>query len=503
MDEKSIPQGLEAAEKKVLCPSSQLTLIVKRLADIILSAFGLFFLLLPFVWISWRIRRDSTGPVFFKSERMGRNGIPFQILKFRTMYENAQSYQGPPVTASDDNRITPFGEFLRRTKLNELPQLWNVLRGEMSLVGPRPEMVSIALTWPEDARKEILSMSPGITSPASVIYRDEEKLLSGSGFMDDYLKKILPDKMRLDRLYIQEHSLFLDFDVLAVTLVSLIPAIRKVKVEEHWLFGGPIYQLFTRSLRWSFSDLIVTILAVGVSGIVWRLSSVINLGWQNFLLIAFLATLLVSVMNMLIGLDRVDWVDASPTYVLDLAFSSGISMVIFWLVTQNWIVRLRIPFSLIWLMFLSTFIGLMAVRYRERLITGLANRWLIMRGPNGSFAERILIIGTGNLAQLTIWLLKHSQYNLIFGAIGLVDDDPLKHGLNLMGLRVLGNTAGIPRLVEKFHIGLIFFAISQVSEQEKQRILQICQSTPAKTVLIPDLEKVLENSIQSMIAQNS
>ncbi len=98
---------------------------------------------------------------------MGGKG--FGILKFRTMYERAESYAGPRVTGKQDRRITPLGQWLRNTKLNELPQLWNVLIGEMSLVGPRPEDPEIVKTWPADARKEILSVRPGITSPASIL----------------------------------------------------------------------------------------------------------------------------------------------------------------------------------------------------------------------------------------------------------------------------------------------------------------------------------------------
>ena len=164
----------------------------KRFCDVFFSILILLVLSPVFLYIALRIKHDSPGPVLFKGDRMGRFGKPFKILKFRTMYEDERSYNGAPVTAEGDERITPFGKYLRETKLNELPQFWNVIKGEMSLVGPRPEDLRIAQGWPEEVKAEVLSVRPGITSPASVIYRDEETILKGSGFMDDYLKTILP-----------------------------------------------------------------------------------------------------------------------------------------------------------------------------------------------------------------------------------------------------------------------------------------------------------------------
>src|SRR5690606_29290266 len=107
-------------------------------------------------------------------------GKPFRILKFRTMYECPDSYQGPGITAKGDDRVTPVGQWLRHTKLNELPQLWNVLRGDMSLVGPRPEDPDFVKQWSAETRAELLAVRPGITSPASVLFPDEESLLGNA-----------------------------------------------------------------------------------------------------------------------------------------------------------------------------------------------------------------------------------------------------------------------------------------------------------------------------------
>ena len=134
--------------------------IPKRIFDFTMAFVGLLILAPVFAYIAILIKRDSPGPAFYWGPRMGRNGRAFTMLKFRTMYERPESYQGPSITAQDDNRITPLGAWLRYTKINELPQLWNVLKGDMSLVGPRPEDVKIAENWPQDAKNEILMVRP-------------------------------------------------------------------------------------------------------------------------------------------------------------------------------------------------------------------------------------------------------------------------------------------------------------------------------------------------------
>jgi lipopolysaccharide/colanic/teichoic acid biosynthesis glycosyltransferase len=434
---------------------------------------------------------------------MGRYGKPFKILKFRTMYEDDHSYNGAPVTAKDDDRITPFGKYLRDTKLNELPQFLNVLRGEMSIVGPRPEDLKIAQDWPEEVKAEVLSIRPGITSPASVIYRDEEKLLQGSGFMDDYLKTILPDKLRLDQLYVRNSSIFTDLDVIAMTTVTLLPRLRRTTVDQRWLFGGPFYVFFRRVFSWFLIDMFVTAFAVGLSGAVWRLSAIINLGWQNYLLMSVAIAVFVSLINLLLGLNRVNWRSANPIYVVDLAVSVSITMVVLYGITRFWLTDPWLPFSLIWLIGITMLIGLVFVRFRDRLFTGLANRWLLLRGPKASFAERILVVGAGNLAEMTIWLLQRSAYSSIFGIIGMVDDDARKRNMESYGVRVLGSTEDIPALVEKYQIGLIFFAITNGSERDRNRITKLCEATDAKIVVIPDLVKVLERSIKKITTQEA
>ena len=137
----------------------------KRVFDFSAALCGLILLSPLFVLIAILIKRDSHGPVFYWGNRIGRNRRVFKMLKFRTMYETTESYKGLRITCKEDDRITPLGKWLRDTKLNELPQLWNVLIGDMSMVGPRPEDPAISKTWPTEIARELLSVRPGVTSP--------------------------------------------------------------------------------------------------------------------------------------------------------------------------------------------------------------------------------------------------------------------------------------------------------------------------------------------------
>ena len=507
MSEVPAPLSFEKVEEEInpsFAPTRRpMSSALKRIGDILISVLILILSSPIFIYIALRIKHDSPGPILFKGDRMGRFGRPFKILKFRTMYEDDHSYNGSPVTPQDDDRVTPFGKYLRDTKLNELPQFLNVIKGEMSIVGPRPEDLKIAQNWPEEVKAEVLSIRPGITSPASVIYRDEEKMLQGSGFMDDYLKTILPNKIRLDQLYVRNSSIFTDLDVIAMTTLTLLPLLRRTTLNQRWLFGGPFYLFFRRVFSWFLIDMFIAAFAVGISGVVWRLSAVINLGWQNYLLMSIAIAVFVSLINLLLGLNRVNWTSASPIYVVDLAISVGITMSVLYGVTRIWFTDPWLPFSLIWLIGITMLVGLVSVRYRDRMLTGLANRWLILRGAKSSFAERILIVGAGSLAEMTIWLLQRSTYSSIFGIIGMVDDDARKRHMESYGVRVLGNTEDIPALAKKYQIGLIFFAIANGSERDRDRITKLCEATNAKIVVVPDLAKVLERSIKKITTQES
>ena len=196
------------------------SLALKRLFDIAASAIGLLLLAPVLLGIAIWIKRDSPGPVFFRQERIGRHGQPFRIYKFRSMRQNNAGLQ---ITVGEDARITRSGRFIRAYKLDELPQLINVLLGDMSIVGPRPEVPRYVALYPAEVRAEVLSVRPGITDLASVQYRSESTLLAQSSNPEQtYVDTILPAKLALCRQYVRERSFWLDLRIIGMTLGILL-----------------------------------------------------------------------------------------------------------------------------------------------------------------------------------------------------------------------------------------------------------------------------------------
>jgi lipopolysaccharide/colanic/teichoic acid biosynthesis glycosyltransferase len=198
---------------------------MKRLFDIVVSLIGLVCLLPLLLLVAVLIKLDSTGPIFFKQQRIGMRFRPFQILKFRTMVQNAKA-NSRSITVGDDPRITRVGWFLRKTKIDELPQLINVLRGEMTFVGPRPEVPQYVEMFRKDY-EEILKMRPGITDLASIKYRDEAALLGQfENPEEEYVTRVLPDKIGLGKEYVRCSSLAFDLRLIFRTFLKLIQEVR-------------------------------------------------------------------------------------------------------------------------------------------------------------------------------------------------------------------------------------------------------------------------------------
>ena len=196
--------------------------MAKRLFDLSAALVGLL-LLWPFLLIiALVIKTTSPGPVFYRGVRGGWHGTTFRIFKFRTMVQNAEA-MGPSSTADDDSRVTKFGRFLRKFKLDELPQLLNVIAGDMSLVGPRPQVTWALELYSPEEKQAVAAVRPGITDYASIRFRNESEILRGSPDPDrDYMEKIHPEKMRLTIEYAQRQSLWLDLKIIASTLAALV-----------------------------------------------------------------------------------------------------------------------------------------------------------------------------------------------------------------------------------------------------------------------------------------
>ena len=201
--------------------------ILKRAIDILGAVFGLTFfspLLIPACVL---IRLEGSKEIFFKQERLGKKGKTFMLYKFTTMDHDAH-IKGPLLTKTDDTRITKAGKFIRMLSLNELAQFINVLKGEMSIVGPRAEVPKYAKYWPEEVREKILSIKPGITGWGTVKYWQESNILNEKDDPEDYyIKHIAPEKLRLESWYVDNWNLLLDFKLMVQTFYKAFSGQRK------------------------------------------------------------------------------------------------------------------------------------------------------------------------------------------------------------------------------------------------------------------------------------
>jgi len=194
----------------------------KRKFDFICSLFGLVVLSPIFLAVAFAIKLNSKGPVFFRQERIGKDGKNFKIYKFRTMVRDAPKLGQNFTTQASDGRITKIGKLLRRHNIDELPQLINVALGEMSLVGPRPEVPEIVKLY-DDRQRKVLSIRPGLTDYASLEFRREGEIMANSkNLYEDYVDKVLPKKVELQLKYVKERSLIVDLKLIFATIGRIL-----------------------------------------------------------------------------------------------------------------------------------------------------------------------------------------------------------------------------------------------------------------------------------------
>lgn len=204
-----------------LMKKKKAALFFKRCFDITASFFGILFLLIPFAAVAVAVKCSSRGPVFFRQVRVGKNGREFRIYKFRTMVADAEK-KGMQITVGGDSRVTGIGRVLRKTKMDELPQLFNVFAGQMSFVGPRPEVPHYVDMY-SDYQKNVLRIKPGITELASIVYRDENDVLAKSEDPErTYIEEIMPEKIKLNMQYMQKMNVFYDIYLIFRTFAAVL-----------------------------------------------------------------------------------------------------------------------------------------------------------------------------------------------------------------------------------------------------------------------------------------
>lgn len=214
-------KGREIIDFDKVLKKKRFFLFVKRCFDLFASLFGLILFFIPFLFIAFLIKCTSKGPVFFRQERVGKGGKVFRIFKFRTMVVDAEA-KGLQITVGKDKRITGIGKVLRKTKMDEMPQLINVFLGQMSFVGPRPEVKKYVDMY-DDYQKNVLRVKPGITELASIVYRDENEVLAKSENPErTYIEEIMPTKIGLNMQYIKKMGVFYDLKLIFKTFIAIL-----------------------------------------------------------------------------------------------------------------------------------------------------------------------------------------------------------------------------------------------------------------------------------------
>ena len=454
---------------------------LKRGIDIAVSACALVGLSPLLAGIAVAILLDSGVPIIFSQDRMGRGFRAFRIFKFRTMRADGI---GPAITAAGDSRITRIGRFLRASKLDELPQLWNVLKGDMSLVGPRPELPCYVEAF-ADRYQRVLMVRPGMTDLASIRFRTEEDVLAdASDPVKAYVEQVLPAKLDLAEEYLRTKSLRTDLYIAIRTLSVIRRPIQRM------LTAAFLTDLLRRgrpfaSLRRSMVRAVqfVIFLAAGLSGFLLRFDFQIPATEHPHIFFGLCVWAITKSLTFhVLGLDRGWWRYVSVPDLLRLFAGNvlgsalgGVAIAIF--APQGF------PRSLYVLDFLLCSVMTAGARLAVRVVFELSNT------SNG--CKRTLIYGAGAAG---LSLLREIRQNpaLPYEVIGFIDDSPSKSGELIQRGKVLGNGAALPSVVKAKGIELVLIAAPSATGAQMAAILKHCGQADVDYKTVPGLAEVME-----------
>ena len=440
---------------------------MKRLVDILFSLTGLLVLAPLFGLLALAIRLDSRGPVFFRQERVGKNFRPFWLWKFRTMDSDAPS-RGGRLTIGADQRITRVGALLRRTKLDELPQLVNVVKGDMSLVGPRPEVVEFVEAFHEDF-EELLTVRPGVTDPASLKYRDEstrlEKVVNAE---QEYLTRILPDKIKLSKAYLAQRSTSQDLLLIIRTLLDAVGArLLPRMIVAHRRTAVVVLHLFL----------------VGASN---ALAFLVRFDGQipqeeMSLLLLFLPVLLL-VRGVTFAWRRLYqglWRYTDVWDLRDVFVGVGTSSLLFFAIVQLALSEVAYPRS-VFLIDASLLLTMMVgMRLARRVLTITSKT---------KPARTVLVIGAGDAGETIVRdLKKRGDYE----PVGFVDDDPAKADSSIHGVRVLGSRNDLSRIMEYLRPDEVLVALPSASSEVRRELITTLAPFTTRITTLPSLTEVV------------
>jgi len=464
--------------------------IGKRLFDGTVALFILILLSPLFLLIALTLKLFSPGPVFFKQRRIGRRGRPFVVYKFRSMHPNSENSSNH-ITSADDPRITRVGRYLRRWKLDEFPQLMNVLKGEMSLVGPRPQVFQKIQRLTE-VEKQVLECLPGLTGLSALCDRREEEQLVGIEDMEKtYTEKWFGRKMQQELYYVQNLSFLLDVKLILITAILLyFPGTSAAKTI-HIL--GQQFNPYSGTMKMCV-DGVIYALALTLAYLV-RYEPTFEPGYQEQLCIFVLIVPISRVaVGWALGVYKLAWRYVSLSDVGEVVGAqvpvSAVLLALRLLLNPACAsaVLFMMPLSIVTGEFLLSTFGVLSARAVRFFFHRTEIRF---RPPRTALHRRFLLVGAGHHgAALARRILLYPQ----FEAVGFVDDDPLKQHSRISSLMVLGTVARIPEISSQYGVEEILVCADGECEHLAQRVKEICGPSSLPIRVVPDLLSVLSNN---------
>ncbi|MBM4016368.1 MAG: NAD-dependent epimerase/dehydratase family protein, partial [Planctomycetes bacterium] len=450
----------------------------QRAIDVVVATIALV-LLAPLIGaLALGVRLGSRGPALFGQQRIGRNGTPFTLWKLRSMVVDAEA-RGPRLTGADDPRVTRFGRLLRRTKLDELPQLWNVLRGEMSLVGPRPEVAEM-VAQARDAFARLLRVRPGLISEATLRFRDEERLLPASGRAEFYVREILPQKTALDLAWLETRTLAGDLELLARAALLLL---RLRRSETRLAVPGG---------HWPRLAAKVTLDGV-VAGGAWWLATLLRfdgmptgIDRQRLLLLTAPIVVATMALSLCCGSATAVWRCFDTAQFRRLA----LHLAPVHLALAAWRCRfigtsqlLCAPWSVIVLSFLVALLAAAALRRAWTAATTRVER----RGRSGAALRgRVIIVGAGRNAHAVVHELQRSGGRDL-ALLACFDDDPGKRLSRVADVPVRGTLADLPGHLARERPDHLLIAIGALPAAKLRALIDAAAAVGCAVKIVPSL----------------
>lgn len=461
---------------------------------------------------------SSKGPVIFRQDRVGSGGKIFSLIKLRTM---RVSNTGPQVTSADDDRVTPVGKILRATKIDELPQLWNVIRGDMALVGPRPEVPRYVVAdrglWPT-----VLQAKPGIADPVTVRLRNEEDLLAGLNGSRErfYIDVLQPYKLKGYADYLKTRNWASDVGVLVDTAMAVVapslfppPTMDEIvrsnesTASSHTTLSHRTHsklpswlqpsRLMIRQTQWAVD--ILTLAASFVLAYLFRFDFAIPREETKNALIQLVCVVAIQFCALLVtGVYSFVWRYIGMAEVrtfLKATLLPTVPVILARLLLPNSLKQFQVPLSIALMDGFFAFVGVLGLRVIRRAIHESVLKQEGIAGTTGEKKKRVLLIGAGRSGMIAAKeILSVGNSNLDIK--GFVDDDPNKQRSVIQAIKVLGTTDDLPALVRDNRIDHVVISITKGTRGDFRRILDICERIPVKVRVMPGLYEILQGKVK-------